>query len=231
MIKALLLNPLGPSLVLALGGLLLWPWRQNRRDPAVGWRSPNRTAGLLVALVVLLAGIALVQLRSGSPDAVMNLRFAWQPFGMTGGVLAWRVDGWNWFSALLLLCVTITALVLSSDTTTVQNIPGQLRRTLWLAAAALAFVFSDNAVTLACCWVALDGALALRLQPARAVEPAGRAWTIHSLTGLALLAALALLGEDRLQLSFSTGTQQTRPWAFWRWQPWCAPASTRCTSG
>jgi len=68
--------------------------------------------------------------------------------------------------------------------------------TLLLGAAALAFVFSGNVVTLASCWVILDAALAFGLRPGDRVEPAGRAWSLLSMAGLILFVVLALLGEN-----------------------------------
>ncbi|HEX9117236.1 MAG TPA: hypothetical protein VGA61_14300 [Anaerolineae bacterium] len=203
MINTLFLHPLGPSLVLALGGLLLVLLRRRGRPaaiPAARWALP------LAFLFLLAAGIVLVALRGAPPPARGLLQWNWQPLAVKGSALSWRLDGWNWLAGLLVLFATAVTLAL-------QGVPegssggGPLRgqRTLWLAAAALAFVFSDNLVTLACCWVGLDLLLTIRLMPGDDEQPAGRVWSLLGVGGMLVLAALIFAGEGRAGTSLIGG--------------------------
>jgi hypothetical protein len=151
-------------------------------------------------LFVLAAGAVLVLLRV--PPARASLRWAWQPLTVAGSALDWRLDGWNWLVALLILLLVMIALLLQEEVTGSDGRPAQ---TLGLAAAALAFVFAGNVVTLASCWVLLDVALALRLRPGASDEPAGRAWSLLSLAGLAPLGVLMLLGESGVRMTLVGG--------------------------
>ena len=184
MLRLLFLHPLGPALILALGGLSIWlgsamvRWLRSQGPalailrPAVGDRLPGLRAFVgLLAVAGALAALVLLR----APPIQANLRWTWQPLTVAGSALDWRLDGWNWLAALLLLLLTAVSLLLQ-DLAAPQPAGGQrTERTLWLAAAAVAFVFSANTVTLASCWVLLDGALALRLRPGEGAEPAGRA--------------------------------------------------------
>ncbi len=202
MIKDVFLHPLGPSLILALGGLLLLPLRHRRR---VLGRDAGRWALPLAFLFAFMAGLLLLALRRGYGGAVGLLHWNWQPLTVSGSGLDWRMDGWNWLAALLLLCVVAAALALQDDPATDSGTTVRASRTLWLGAAALAFVFSDNLVTLASCWVCLDAALALRLLPGMTAQPAGRAWILLSLGGLVLLAALVFAGENAARATLTAG--------------------------
>src|SRR5512133_2216693 len=102
MIKAVFLHPLGPSLILALGGLLLLPLRHRRR---VLGRDADRWALPLAFLFAFIAGMLLLWLRRGYDGAVSVLHWAWQPLTVAGSALDWRMNGWNWLAALLVLCV------------------------------------------------------------------------------------------------------------------------------
>jgi hypothetical protein len=221
-IPALLLYPLGPAVVLGLGGVLIALSRWVIRDPlpASGAASPPDShdsfgrPGLrlplraLFALAVALAALALLlylRVRPGHPI----LTWSWQPLTVAGSVLYWELDGWNWLASLLVLLLTVTALVmgeLGEDLLPAGFWPGrQAERTLWLGAAALCFVCSGNVVTLASAWVLLDLGLLLRLHPGEAVEPAARVWSLLSLTILVLPAALLLLGEPNVRVSLAQG--------------------------
>jgi hypothetical protein len=202
MIRDLLLNPLGPSLILALGGLLLLPL--SHRGPTAN-ASRARLALPLATLFVLLAGVLLIVLRRGQPGIASAAHWAWQPLTVAGSALAWHMDGWNWLAAALLVCIAAAALALQGDASSDPSGPARAGRTLWLAAAGLAFVFSDNVVTLATCWVALDAMLLLRLRPDQSARPAARTWSLLSLGALVVLAALVFLGEANARATFSAG--------------------------
>ncbi len=211
-LETLFRHPLGPALVLALGGLLLRLSRAVRLRPVFFSQRDRsehvfaRLRGLFTALVILGAGADLVLLRV--PPIQASLRWVWQPLTVAGSALDWRLDGWSWLAALLVLLLTATALLLREDggasvsgqasvsDQTASSSRGDAERTLLLGAAALAFVFSGNVVTLASCWVILDAALAFQLRPGERVEPAGRAWGLLSLAGLLVFVVLALLGEN-----------------------------------
>ena len=211
MLETLFRHPLGPALVLALGGLLLRLSRVIHVRPAFfsprdrAERVRARLRGLFTALVIVGAGVDLVVLRV--PPIRASLRWVWQPLTVAGSALDWRLDGWSWLAALLILLLTATALLLREDGPargsgvaksghTRSSDRADAERMLWLGAAALAFVFSGNVVTLASCWVILDAALAFGLRPGDRVEPAGRAWSLLSMAGLILFVVLALLGEN-----------------------------------
>jgi hypothetical protein len=221
-ITALFLHPLGPALILGLGGLVVALSRRVIADPlplsdaasSSELQDPYRRARLraalraLFALVVVFASLALLLFLRVRPGHA-SLTWTWQPLTVAGSALLWEMDGWNWLASLLVLLLTATALVLGEfgeDLLPVQTWPGrEAERTLWLGAAALCFVCSGNLVTLASCWVLLDLALVLRLRPGGRKEPAGRVWTFLSLTCLALPAALVLLGEPNVRVTLAVG--------------------------
>jgi len=218
-VKSLFLQPLGPALVLALGAslLMLWRWLALRRKAGVvALRgSSGLTAGSdslfmrlqrpVALLVILAAMILLLLLRGAAARPVLS--WAWQPLTVAGGLLEWRMDGWNWLTATLILLLTAGAVLLGRPDAVGAAADGngaairpdragsRLGQTLWLAAAALVFTTSGNVITLASSWMLFDAALAWRLHPGEHVEPAARAWSLLSLTGILLLLVLALLGE------------------------------------
>jgi len=209
-LKTLFLHPLGPALTMALGALVLH-WGPGATRAIVRFRrasAPARSASslrsfpwsLVSLLCALAAGVVLVLLRV--PPARASLRWAWQPLTVAGSALDWRLDGWNWLAALLILLLTLTALLLQEDVTAGDGRPA---RTLGLGAAGVAFVFAGNVVTLASCWVLLDAALALRLRPGVDDESAGRAWGLLSLAGLIPLGVLVLLGESGARMTLIGG--------------------------
>jgi hypothetical protein len=221
-IIAAFLHPLGPALILGLGGLLVALSRRVMADPLPpadaarpsDYRSFSSRAALrapvraLFSLAVAFASLALLLLLRTRPDHA-SLTWTWQPLTVAGSTLAWNLDGWSWLASLLVLLLTVTALALGEfgeDLQLTQAWPGKdAERTLWLGAAALCFVGSGNLVALASGWVLLTLALTLRLRPGGDTEPAARAWSFLSLTCLAMPAALMLLGESNVRATLSDG--------------------------
>jgi hypothetical protein len=224
-LKSLLLQPLGPALVLAIAGILLALARRLSRGAATWagaqairparWQPWPYALRLPFALLgVAGAAVILVWFRRTGADAVTG--WQWQPLTVAGSTLEWRLDGWNWLISGLILLLTAAALLLDEEH---PQPTGQLRspatargqrldllgaeveRTLWLAAGALVFVCSANLLTLACSWIVLDAALAIRLRPGISPEPAGRAWSLLTLSAMLVLLLLVVLGENRLRAS------------------------------
>jgi hypothetical protein len=222
-LKSLFLHPLGPALVLTLGGLLLslttrlafgralgastvdTPLRQER---LARFRAALIIRSILAFLVVLCAGVVLWQLRAHPERA--SLAWQWQPLTVAGTSLGWHADGWSWIAALFVLLLTGAGLaVMGADWPTgpLRGRPGgRPQWTLWLGAAALAFVCSANVITLVTAWVALDGVTALRLRPNENPGAAARAWSLLSLAALIPLLLLAVLGEDGVRLGLDSGS-------------------------
>ncbi len=216
-LKTLFLHPLGPALILSLGGVALAVLRRMARRNAV---SEQMISGRLLkalpkswlydvrlplALLAVLASTALlVHLRTLSPRPI--LAWTWQPLTVAGSVMEWRVDAWNWTASALIIALTGIALLLGDGL--LDPVSPRLRldvigvdgeRTLWLGAAALVFVSSGNILTLASSWLILDAALAVRLHLSHTAEVSGRAWGALSLAGILLLFLLALLGENGIR--------------------------------
>lgn len=224
-LQTLFLHPLGPALILILGGIVLTVLRRAARRNAVlaqmiagrplselprSWLDELRTP---LALLSALAAIALlIHLRGMSPRPALT--WTWQPLTVAGSVLEWRIDAWNWTVSAVIVALTGVALLLGERLMSPQRrgrldmLGAEAERTLWLAGAALIFVASANILTVACCWVALDAALAVRLRLAGAQEASARAWGMLSLAGVLLLVLLALLGEDGIRASV-TGARLT----------------------
>jgi formate hydrogenlyase subunit 3/multisubunit Na+/H+ antiporter MnhD subunit len=219
-ITALLLNPLGPALILGVGGLLIALSRRVIADPlppagadtSAQFQASLRRARLVLPLRVLfsilVALVALTLLLRERPSYA-TLTWNWQPLTVAGSALLWELDDWNGLASILILLLTLTALVVSEFSD--DLLPGwawpgrEAERTLWLGAAALCFVCSGNVVTVASGWMVVDLALALRLRPGESEEPAGRAWSLLSLAGLLMLAALMLLGESSVRVTLASG--------------------------
>ena len=221
-ITVLVLHPLGPAFILGLGGLLVALSRRVITDPlplsgaatSSQFQESLRRARLrlplraLFSIVVAFVALALLLMLWDRPSHA-TLTWTWQPLTVAGGALLWELDGWNSLASALVLLLTVTALALGEfgeDLLPGRAWPGrEAEQTLWLGAAALCFVCSANVVTVASGWVLLDLALALRLRPGESAEPAGRAWSLLSLTGLAVPAALMLLGEQSVRVTLANG--------------------------
>jgi hypothetical protein len=215
--KSLFLQPLGPALVLALGAslLMLWHWLalRHRASVVAQRRASGRTAGPdslfarlqwpAALLVIFAALLLLLILRVTAARPVLS--WTWQPLTVAGGLLEWRLDGWNWLTAVLIIVLATAAALLSrpaaggSSPDRPDRAGSRLEQTLWLAAAALVFTASGNVVTLASSWILFDAALTWRLRPGEHAEPAARAWSMLSFTAILLLLVLALLGEGGIK--------------------------------
>ena len=212
----LFLHPLGPALILSLGGVVLAVLRRMARRSAVtaqmiagrplkalpkSWPFDVR---LPIALLAVLAATALLtHLRTLSPRPVLS--WTWQPLTVAGSVMEWRVDAWNWTASVLIIALTGIAILLGDgllgrpSRTRFDLIGVDEERILWLGAAALVFVSSGNILTLASSWLILDAALAARLHLSHTAEVSGRSWGALSLAGVLLLFLLALLGENGIR--------------------------------
>lgn len=198
MIRSLLLQPLGPALILALGGLLLWLASRFSRRYAWGRpRGARRRLRRPLALLIVAAA-SWSWLRVMASPAGREVGWRWQPLTVAGAPLRWQMDGWNGLAVLLLLLLTAVLLLLDEDEPTEEPIVGSLERTLWLAAAAVVFVCSANMLTVASSWPVLDALLVLRLYPGRQKEPAGRTWGLLVMTMPLLLFVVVMLGEAGL---------------------------------
>jgi hypothetical protein len=222
-LRSLFLHPLGPAFVLALGGLALSLTYSISFGPALSasyvdtparQRQLSRFRIALVArsafaLLVTAAAFALLWRLRAHPDRNV-LSWVWQPLTVAGGALEWRLDGWSWLIAFLLLLLTGAGLVLVGDdwrTGPASGRPGaRLQWTLWLGAAAMVFVFSANVITLVSAWVLLDAAIALRLRPGENVAASSRAWGLLSLAALTALLLVTALGEEGLRFPLSGGS-------------------------
>jgi hypothetical protein len=220
-LQSLFLHPLGPALILILGGVVLAVLRRIARRNAVlaqmiagrplselprSWLYDLRSP--LALVTVLAATVLLIELRGLSPRPA--LVWTWQPLTVAGSVLEWRIDAWNWTVSAVIIALAGVALLLGEGVmapavrSRLDLVGAEAERTLWLAAAALVFVASANVLTLACCWVALDAALAVRLRLAGAQEASARAWGMLSLASVLLLILLALLGESGIRASLTS---------------------------
>jgi hypothetical protein len=191
-LKILFLHPLGPALILVLGGAVLAVLRRIARRNAVLAqmiagrpmseipRSRLIQVRLPLALLAALAAAALlVHLRTLAPRPV--LAWTWQPLTVGGSAVEWRVDTWNWAASACIIALTAVTAVLGEILAVHKSRPRldvlgvELERTLWLGAAALVFVSSGNILTLASTWLVLDAAIAVRLHiPPPAVPANGQ---------------------------------------------------------
>jgi len=200
MIRTLFFQPLGPALILALGGLSFWAiswltWRYalTRRAVAPGWFR-------LPLALLIVAAAAWLWLRIAATPAAQNLSWKWQPLTVAGATVHWRLDPWNGVIVLILLLLTAVAMLRVFDDDDHIDLPaaGSVERTLWLSAAAITFVCSANMLTVASSWLLLDACILLRLGPGRQAEPATRAWSLLMMATPLLLFVLAMLGEAGL---------------------------------
>lgn len=211
MIRTLFFQPLGPALILALGGLSFWAiswltWRYAlaRRALAAQWFR-------LPLALLIVAGAAWLWLRVATTPAAQNLAWKWQPLTVAGATIHWRMDPWNGIVVLILLLLTVVAMLRvfddddAADGLTHRPAAGPVERTLWLSAAALTFVCSANVLTVASSWLLLDAFVLLRLNPGQEPEPAARAWGLLTMVAPLFLYVLAMLGEASLPAALVGG--------------------------
>jgi hypothetical protein len=161
-ITGLILSPLGPVVVLAIGAAVLMSiGRRIRR--------PTQLTGIAL-IVVAIASWFWLQLRF--QQIVPIFSFPWKPLLQTGANLEWLGDGWNWYiSGLLLLLSGLGILVDVSDidadeqTMRHQRLHIALGVHLAVLAASLLFVGSNNLLTAILTWVLLDLLLLMRVHP------------------------------------------------------------------
>ncbi len=159
-ILTLLRSPMGPSLVLAFGALLIallalllgaLPQRWQRRPVWLSW---------LALGIVTLAALFWLELRF--QEVVPVFSRAWQPLYQSGAHLYWVGDGWNWYVAGLALLAGGLGVLLNVDTAQADEAPTavahgvNLSVNLGITAAAVLFVSSGNLLTVVITWVLLD---------------------------------------------------------------------------
>lgn len=225
-LKTLFLHPLGPALILVLGGAVLAVLRRiARRNAVLAQMIVGRPSGeppksrldqvrLPVALLaVLLATALLLYLRTLSPRPA--LAWTWQPLTVAGSVLEWRLDAWNWVVAATIIALTgVTALLSEAMALPAPRLRLDVRgvdleRTLVLGAAALIFIASNNILTLASTWLILDAALAVRLHldtgaasvasTGQITQASARTWSALTVSSMLILILLASLGETGIR--------------------------------
>ena len=229
-LNTLFLHPLGPALILALGGAVLAVLRRIARRNAVLAQmiagrlmsEPPRSRLIQVRLplalfAVLAAAALLLHLRTLDPRPI--LAWTWQPLTVGGSTVEWRVDAWNWVASFCIIGLTGVTALLGDVLAVRRPLPRldvlgvDLERTLWLGAAALVFVASANILTLASTWLLLDAAIAIRLHilgangtaqtNGQTSEAAARAWGALSLSGILVLMLLASLGEGGIRAALN----------------------------
>ena len=184
----LLRSPVGPSLVFALGAVVLAVTGR--------WvRRPGLLTGLALAFAAL-AGIIWIDLRF--QVVVPTYSRSWRPLFQSGANLTWVGDGWNWYiSGLLLLLGSLGLLLdLNGRNGSVPRLPRSgLSLALHLAVmgAALLFVNSGTILTIVFTWVLLD--LLILVRSAVQPRPAEAAAVRRSVQprGLSIAGALLLL--------------------------------------
>ncbi len=159
----LLRSPLGPAIVLLVASILLRVLASPRR-PAV--------LALLTVPPLLISLLLLTTLRDrGSVVSALN----WWPLVTPSLRVQWVLDGWNWLSALLLLLLGMSALLMT------WRIPAKRSGayhglSFALLAAALITVVSDNLMTAGAAWVATDILLVARTRGSRAQGTTAPVW-------------------------------------------------------
>lgn len=232
-LKTLILHPLGPALILVLGGAVLAVLRGIARRWTVlaqmiashPFSEPPQSRLIKIRLPVTLltvlgAAALLVYLRTLDPWPV--LAWTWQPLTVAGSTFEWRLDAWNWVAAATILALAGVSALLSAawPRLATSSAPRlrldmqgvDLERTLWLAAAGLVFVASSNILTLASSWLILDAALAIRLHldtgsgsasAGELTKASARAWSALTLSGMLVLILLTSLGESGIRSSLT----------------------------
>lgn len=183
----LMRSPIGPSLTLTCGALLVAIFGRWVRRPVV-----------LTGLALLFAGIAgiiWIDLRF-QPDLPVFSR-SWQPLFQAGANLEWVGDGWNWYVAGLMLLIGGLGILLDmgEDARTPYQHSVSVAVNLAIAAAAVLFVSSGNLLTVVFTWVLLDIAILVRGVARPGVLPdTGQTERWYSQTrGLSLLGAILLM--------------------------------------
>jgi hypothetical protein len=124
-ITALLMHPLGPALILGLGGLVVALSRRVIADPrqqagaatsaqfqvSLRRARPGSLLRALFSILVACAALVLLFLLWERPGHG-TLTWTWQPLTVAGSALRWELDGWNGLASILILLLTVTALVL-----------------------------------------------------------------------------------------------------------------------
>lgn len=188
-------TPLGPPLLLGLGGIVLAGLGRWMRRPLY-----HRGTALFF---VALAGILQLYLRN--QPVVPEFSRAWQPLLQRGTNLLWIGDGWNWYVASLILLLGAAGVLLFGASSSQQRItqPQSMATARDLAlhmgttGAAVLFVGSGNLLTATLTWVLMDGLQLSRFNYALNHPKGGEtpvdAPAINRAQGLSLLGALLLL--------------------------------------
>jgi len=196
----LLISPIGPSLLLALGALVVWLLGRQ-----IGSVQLTGTAAFLfwVAAVGQMIGLRL------QPVVPIYSR-PWQPFILPGSHLLWIGDGWNWYVSVLILLLGGVAILLSLFATggeeketaaqINQQVTTLLTSNLGVLATALLFVGSGNLLTVSMTWVVMDLLILARnalapplLERSDTDDRAGRPIFSNQAQGFSLFGALLLL--------------------------------------
>ena len=195
----LLISPVGPPIVLALGGIFVW-LMGRLLSPMLRGPDANAATNALSTVALLFWGAATaltLSLRLQSAAPVFSI--PWQPFFATGADLLWVGNGWNWYVSCLILLLGGGGLLFSgfggqrmgrvSDKGQ-QDTGLTLSLSLIAIASALFFTSSDNLLTLTLMWVVMD----LFIIGRNAIVP-----TVHGpsptrqFQGLSMVGALLLL--------------------------------------
>ena len=195
----LLISPVGPPIVLALGGIFVW-LMGRLLSPMLRGPAANAATNALSTVALLFWGAATaltLSLRLQSAAPVFSI--PWQPFFATGADLLWVGNGWNWYVSCLILLLGGGGLLFSgfggqrmgrvSDEGQ-QDTGLTLSLSLIAIASALFFTSSDNLLTLTLMWVVMD----LFIIGRNAIVP-----TVHGpsptrqFQGLSMVGALLLL--------------------------------------
>lgn len=196
-LAALITSPIGPSIVLFLGSILVL---------SVGrW---IRTPGLLTGISLLctaLAGVLIVFLRMQTEFAIFSR--PWQPLFQGGTNLEWIGDGWNCYVGLLILLIGGIGILLDWDNRASSSlgmkpvaqshreVHSLLAVHLSFLATAILFIFSSNLLTVVMTWVMMDLLMLIR----SAMRPENTDTSIflnvrdNRARGLSLLGALLLM--------------------------------------
>ena len=183
----ILRSPIGPSLTLTCGALLVALFGRWLRRPAL-------LTGLALVFVAI-AGMIWVDLRFQQVVPVFSR--SWQPLFQAGANLEWLGDGWNWYVTGLMLLLGGLGILLdmADDERTAYQQRIGLAVNMAIAAAAVLFVSSGNLLTVVFTWVLLDIAILVRGVARPGVLPTtGETERWYSQTrGLSLLGAVLLM--------------------------------------